>query len=112
MTAIAEYDPGWLRHRIVVEAPAGTSDAAGGQSVTWSTLATLWSRIEPAGAAEKAIADHLAGVVTHAVMIRWREDIAGGMRILYRGRSFRILAVRDPDESRRYLLILAEEERP
>jgi SPP1 family predicted phage head-tail adaptor len=108
---VPAFDPGWLRHRITLAAPEAFGDAAGGETVTWNALATLWARIEPAGAAERSVADHLAGVVTHAVTIRWRDDIAGGMRILFRGRTFRVLATHDPDETRRYLVARAEEER-
>ena len=109
MTALA-YDPGWLRHRVAVESAAGVSDEAGGETVTWDTLATLWARIEPTSAAERIVAGHLSGVVTHDITFRWREDIAGGMRVAYRGRTFRILAVYDPDETRRYLVAKASEE--
>ena len=104
------YDPGWLRQRVTVESAAGAPDEAGGETVTWDTLATLWARIEPAQAREAIVAGHVSGVVTHDVTFRWRGDIAGGMRIAYRGRTFRILAVYDPDETRRYLVARTMEE--
>ena len=108
----ALFDPGWLRHRITVESAAGASDGAGGETVTWDTLATLWAHIAPAPAGERIVAGHLSGVVTHTVTLRWRDDIAGGMRIAYRGRLFRVLAVQDADETRRYLIAKTEEETP
>lgn len=74
------------------------------------TLATLWALIEPASAGEKIVAGHLSGVVTHLVTLRFRDDIAGGMRVAYRGRTFRVLAVSDPDETRRFLVAKCEEE--
>jgi len=107
-----DYDPGWLAHRVTIESAAGASDEAGGETVTWDTLATLWAHIEPVSAGEAIVAGHLSGVVTHVVTLRWRDDIAGGMRVAYRGRTFRILAVYDPDESRRYLVAKASEETP
>lgn len=106
----ALHDPGWLRHRVEVQSAAGAPDGAGGETVTWDTLAALWARIEPAGAGERIVAGHLSGVVTHDVTLRWRGDIAGGMRIVYRGRTFRVLAVHDPDETRRYLVARTTEE--
>lgn len=111
MTAVL-HDPGWLRHRVTVESAAGTADGAGGETVTWDTLATLWADLEPVTAGEQIVAAHLSGVVTHQVTFRWRGDIAGGMRIVYRGRTFRILAVHDPDETRRYLVARTMEEAP
>jgi SPP1 family predicted phage head-tail adaptor len=106
----AAFDPGWLRHRVSFAAPAGTPDEAGGESLAFAPVATLWANIAPAGLREEIVADHLAGVVSHLITIRRRDDIAGGMRATYRGRNFRILAVRDPDEAGRYLQCKAEEE--
>ena len=111
MTA-ADHDPGWLRHRVTVESGASASDGAGGETVLWDTLATLWARIEPARADETIVAGHLSGVVTHLVTFRFRADLAGGMRIAFRGRTFRVLAVHDPDESRRYVVAKCTEEAP
>jgi len=105
-------DPGRLRQRVIVESAAGSADGAGGETIAWDTLATLWARIEPDGAAETIVAGHLSGVVTHIITMRFRDDIAGGMRIVYRGRIFRLLAVFDPDETRRFIVAKAEEERP
>jgi len=106
------YDPGWLRHRVSVEQQAATPDGAGGEDVTWSTLADLWARIEPVAADEKPVAGHEAGVVTHRVTLRWRDDITGAMRLTYHERTFRILAVYDPDETQRYLVAETAEETP
>jgi SPP1 family predicted phage head-tail adaptor len=106
----APYDPGWLRHRVTFETAEATPDEAGGETVTWTPLATVWARVEPAADREEIVADHLAGIVTHHVTIRWRDDIAGGMRIACRGRLFRVLTVHDPEETRRYLVAKAVEE--
>jgi SPP1 family predicted phage head-tail adaptor len=104
------YDPGWLRHRVSVERPTDTGDGAGGEAVTWSTLAELWARIEPVTAKEEAVAGHMAGVLTHTITLRWRDDITGTMRVTWHGRAFRILAVYDPDETQRYLVAETAEE--
>jgi SPP1 family predicted phage head-tail adaptor len=106
------HDPGWLRRRVTVESAAGTGDGAGGETPAWDTVATVWARVEPVSAGEQVVAGHLAGVVTHEVTLRWRGDVAGGMRIAYRGRTFRVLAVHDPDETRRYLVARTTEEAP
>lgn len=102
-------DPGTLRHRVVVESAAGAPDGAGGESVTWDTVATLWARIRPAGGTERIEAGHLAGVVTHTITFRYRDDIAGGMRVVHDGRVFRLLVVFDPDERQRFITAKAEE---
>ncbi|MCB1500464.1 MAG: phage head closure protein [Bauldia sp.] len=106
------FDPGWLRHRIVIEAPIASPDGAGGETVTWDMLASVWALVEPVGAGETVRAGRLTGTVTHAVTIRFRSDVAGGMRVAYRGRHYRVLAVYDPDERRRYLTLKTELETP
>jgi SPP1 family predicted phage head-tail adaptor len=106
-----DFDPGELPHRVTVESAAGSSDGAGGETVVWDTLAMLWAQIEPVHAEERIVAGHLSGIVTHTVTLRYREDLAGGMRIAYRGRTFRILAVDDPQETRRFVVAKCEEEK-
>lgn len=108
----ATHDPGWLRHRVTLQSAAGAPDGAGGETVTWDDMATLWARIAPTAAREEIVGGHLAGVVTHDITFRWRDDIAGGMRVVYRDRVFRLLAVSDPDERRRYVVAKAREETP
>jgi SPP1 family predicted phage head-tail adaptor len=108
----ALHDPGWLRHRVTLESAAGTADGAGGATIVWDTVATLWANLAPAAAGERIVAGHFTGVVTHEITFRWRADIAGGMRVSFRGRSFRILAVHDPDETRRYVIARTTEEAP
>jgi SPP1 family predicted phage head-tail adaptor len=56
-------------------------------------------------------ADRLSTRVTHRIRIRFRADIEGGLRIVYRGRVLRIAAWRDPDDQRRFLVLDAAEER-
>lgn len=97
---------GALRHRVTLEEPVTSADGAGGRSVTWSAVATLWAAIEPVGAAEVTVADRLDGRVT----LRDRADIVGGMRLTMDGRIFRVLVAHDPDEAGRWTEILAEEE--
>jgi SPP1 family predicted phage head-tail adaptor len=57
-------------------------------------------------------ADRATGVVTHVVTMRFREDVTGGMRLLYRGRRYRVLAAYDPDARRRYVVLRTEIETP
>ena len=107
-----DFDPGWLRHRIVIAAPDVAPDGAGGEAVTWRPLATVWALVEPVSGTERIVADRLTGVVTHVVTMRFRGDVTGGMRVLYRGRAYRVLVAYDPDERQRYLILKTELEPP
>jgi SPP1 family predicted phage head-tail adaptor len=107
----ADFDPGRLVHRLVLEQPVRDPDGAGGATVTFAPLATVWASLEPISAAEDGASGRLATRITHRVTIRWRADVTGNLRLRHRGRTLRIASLRDPDESRRFLVIDAEEER-
>ncbi len=107
-----EFEPGWIAHRILIEQPVVTPDEAGGGSIAWSPLATVWAAIEPVRAVVDTAADRIGSAITHRVTIRHRSDVAAGMRIRHRGRLLAIATVVDPDERRRFLLIEAREETP
>ena len=101
-----------LDQRVTIERPVGAPDGGGGETIAWEEVATVWARVEPLKAEERAVAGHVATIATHRVTLRWRADVTGGMRILFRGRALRVLATHDPDERRRLLIVTAREERP
>lgn len=105
-------DPGRLSARLVLEASVGLDDGQGGVSESWTPVATLWGRIEPlrAAAREQAGAEQMP--IVHRVTIRYRDDVHHAMRFVYRSRVFDIRTLRDPDETRRYLVCDCEEIQP
>ncbi|MEZ5841427.1 MAG: phage head closure protein [Hyphomicrobiales bacterium] len=104
--------PGRMRHRLVLEAPAGTPDGAGGRDPAWQEVAILRAAIEPVSAGSRDAADHREIAVTHRIRMRWRADVDGTMRLVKGERPFRILSVLDPDDTHRFLVIDVEEVRP
>jgi SPP1 family predicted phage head-tail adaptor len=108
---VSGFDPGQLASRIGLEKPVRTADGSGGATVDWDEVAMLWARIEPVSAGERFAADRLATRVTHRITLRFRADVEGGMRIRHRGRVFAVVAWRDPDETRRFIVLDATEER-
>tara|TARA_R110002020_G_scaffold18931_2_gene65436 strand:+ start:2652 stop:2987 length:336 start_codon:yes stop_codon:yes gene_type:complete len=105
-------DPGRLNARLSLEAPEVLSDGQGGVGEGWTEVAALWGRIEPLRASPDESAGAAVAVVSHRVTIRHREGVQHGMRFVHRGRSLVIRAVRDPNESRRYLVCDCEEVMP
>lgn len=101
---------GALRQRVTIESPVRAEDGGGGATVTWAEVAEVWAAIAPASANERDIAGRLDGVVSHRVVLRFRGDLAGGMRLRHDGRVFRVLVAHDPDERRRWTQCLVEEE--
>lgn len=105
-------DPGRLSARLDLETPADLPDGQGGVSEGWTPVASVWGRIEPLRALPGEAAGASIAPVTHRITVRYRDDVRHAMRFVHRGRALLIRAVRDPDESRRYLVCDCEEERP
>jgi SPP1 family predicted phage head-tail adaptor len=102
-------DPGKLRHRLVLEAPAEADDGAGGVVRSYDVIATVWAAIVPVALAEQIAAEALGARLTHRIIIRTGLDVTTRHRFKFGNRVFRVVAVRDPDETGRFREISAEE---
>ncbi|HEU0118812.1 MAG TPA: phage head closure protein [Alphaproteobacteria bacterium] len=102
---------GELRKQVIIQQEAQTPDGAGGYSLSWTNVATVWAEITPASGREVYTAQHLEGHVTHHIYMRYRSDIAvtTDMRVLYGARSFNIRSVMNYDERNQRLELLVEE---
>lgn len=100
---------GAMRHRLVIEARDAISDSGGGQTVSWSSGATVWAEITPLSGGELLRQDRLSATITHRISLRYRSDVAPEMRFRSGERLFEILTVRDVDERHRRLECLCEE---
>lgn len=109
MGKITQLNIAELRHRIAIQSITEVSDGQGGKTESWSTVATVWARIEPVSSRERLYSDKLEYQRTHKIAIRYRSDITNDMRILFNGRYFQIKAVYSPDEREAYTFIDAEE---
>jgi SPP1 family predicted phage head-tail adaptor len=102
-------NPGKLRHRLVLEAPVEVDDGAGGVVRSYENLATIWAAITPLAFGEQIAAEAHGARLTHRIIIRTGFDVTTQHRFMLGSRVFRIVAVRDPDESGRFREISAEE---
>lgn len=102
---------GALRRRLTLEVPVATPDGAGGRTIAWQAAGEVYAEVEPRRRTERVEDGRLAGVVTHHITVRRRDDVAGGCRFVDGARVFRVLAVEDADPARRFLRCLTEEER-
>ena len=96
-------NPGKLRHRVEVQAETATPDEGGGWASAWTTAATVWAMVEPLSGRERMWGGAVLGEVTHRVTMRYRAGLTPANRLVYAGRVFDLLAVRDPDERREWL---------
>ena len=102
--------PGRLRQRLDLETANATADGAGGSTLSWSLVASLWGEVVPLKADERSVGEGLADLVTHRIFVRKRGDVNAGDRFRLGTRLFRIKGVSDPEEDGRYLTCLCEEE--
>lgn len=103
---------GELRRRLVIEAADDVADGAGGRVRTWVPLATVFGAVRPVRRREAAADGRLVGLVSHAITIRRRDGVTGGVRFVAGGVTYRVVAVEDADPGRRFLTCLCEEEQP
>ncbi|WP_163269011.1 phage head closure protein [Chelativorans alearense] len=103
-------DPGRLRTELVLEAAVTAADGAGGHTESWQEVATVFAHVEPVRATNFFGAGQAHEEVTHRVTLRFRDDVASGMRFVKEGRVLEIVTVRDADETGRYLVCRVREE--
>lgn len=99
---------GDLRERITIQTAAAVTNAGGGRTNPWSTLATTWARVQPVKGGENEDAGRLAGLQTYLVTIRDRT-ISLSNRIVWRGKTLNIRSITNRDERQHWLTMECEE---
>ena len=97
-------DPGRLRWRLSYETLVETPDGQGGFEAEWQHQFDVPAAIRPLSASAAERAGTREAAVSHEITLRFRDGIAAGGRFTKAGRAFEIVAVRDPDETGRYLV--------
>lgn len=89
---------GELDRRITLQQATEGKDAAGGLTLSWADLASVWAKVTPLGGREPFTAAQEAAFADTRFTIRWRSDVTPGakMRVLHDGRTYDILAVFEP----------------
>lgn len=100
---------GAMRRRLLLEAPVGTPDGAGGVIRSFETVAAVWAQVEWLSGQERWRAGRPEQAASHRITLRWRAGVDAGQRLRDGEQSFDIRAVADPDGGRRRLVCLVEE---
>jgi SPP1 family predicted phage head-tail adaptor len=100
---------GELNQRLALEEPIDTLDDIGGVTRVWNRVDDVWAMITPVSGREDFTAERAESVLTHRVLIRWRPDVTGAMRLRQNARHFAIHAALDWDENRRFMLLQCQE---
>lgn len=102
-----------LNRRITIKRRTSGQDAAGQPLGTWQNVVTtpdgkLWADIRTLSGVE-ALKDGLdTARVRSSIRVRYRTDIAAGMRVEYQGVAHDIMAVLQDDAGREYTTLLCE----
>ncbi|MDE3061211.1 MAG: phage head closure protein [Pseudomonadota bacterium] len=107
-----------LRHKLTLQQETQTADGAGGYMRTWTNVADLWAEILSVsggassgsrGGKEILFAGQLQSQVTHKILLRYRDGVIPGMRLVFENRAFNIVYLADTGENRDALELLVIE---
>lgn len=90
-------DAGELTERITIEQPAKGQNNVGETTLTWSTYATVWAKVQSLSGREAERYGEIVGFSGHKVIIRALDGVGTSMRVIYRGRTLEIGAVNEYD---------------
>lgn len=86
---------GQLDRKVIIEQPVIVRGDSGGDTVTWSTLATVWARKldQTAGSDEGVEVDRQTSTVISYFAIRHRSDVTAKMRVNVDSNYYYITAI-------------------
>jgi SPP1 family predicted phage head-tail adaptor len=102
---------GELTERITIERSVNTQNDVGENTLTWSTFATVWAKVESMSGREAERYAEIVGFSGHKVTMRPLTGFTSAMRIIYRTRTLEIGAINEFD-SIRYLDVICTEKLP
>lgn len=118
---------GKLRWRVTIVKPAGTQDSTGGvpqdDSSLWNPVLECWASIEALAGRDHHATESFVEDTTHRVTIRNPrfssnvnpsvgdpdEGITNQMIVWFKTRTFQIIAVLNPDERNKMLVLMCKE---
>lgn len=98
-----------LRHRLTLYAEGQTVNAMGERLSGFTEGQTVWADVQPLSASEDYRAKRLGQNTSHKVVIRYRTGVATNDRLKFGTRWLVVQSVKDPDERREWLEIMAED---
>lgn len=100
-----------LRHKVSIQAPSNSRDAAGQPIEGWAEIAAPWADIRVLGGLETIKAGAVTPQVKASIRIRYRTDIDASMRVVHGATVYQVQAVL-PDLARRQYVDLVCEALP
>ena len=101
---------GALNRRLTLQAPVEIADGAGGVTRSFADVTTLWASVEPVSARYDTVAAGAGATITHRITIRrGGPEVTTLHRFAEGARVYQVVAVREADAERRFVVIQAEE---
>lgn len=102
---------GKLRERVTLQAETQTPDGAGGYSLGWSDVATVWASVKPMRGKESLESMQVRDVQPYEVMIRYNSavTVTPKHRLSWNGKLLNIRSVVNRDMRDKYLMLHCEE---
>lgn len=88
-------DAGELTERITIETPAKAQNDVGEATLTWTTFATVWAKVQSLSGREAERYAEVVGFSGHKVTIRALPGLTSSMRVIYRNRTLEIGAINE-----------------
>jgi SPP1 family predicted phage head-tail adaptor len=89
---------GKLRQRVTIQSQTTARDDFGGETVTWSDVATVWASIEPLNGREYMAAQQLQTAVTTRIRVRYIDGVTAAMRVKADDVAYDIQSVINPND--------------
>lgn len=100
---------GDLNKQVTLQYKTKIPDGMGTFVDTWVDTATVWAAIWPISANEIVAANVTSMVVSHRIRIRFRLVLKSSWKIKFGNRYFAIVSIINPNESNKFLDIMAKE---
>lgn len=94
---------GTLTDRVQLLRRDMTEDDGGGHLTVYVPLATVWSRVRAVSGRAGQAADGRTVTISHTCVMRFRNDVKPGDRLVYRGRRLDVVTAGDLNGRRAYL---------
>lgn len=86
-------DPGELTERVTLQSRSVVKDAYGQDTITWTTVDTVWARVRAVSGREFFAAAQVQQEQSVKVVIRRRTDVAQTWRLVWQGKAHDITGV-------------------